>query len=215
MLDYVYDQRPPAGTSHLCQEVFAATTGTSIGKSVRFRRDALAKKVASLVRDRGAITIASIACGHLRERVPELAGTNCDWIAVDQDEQSLALVNREHADRVRTVRASVIDLVRGKVALPSCDFAYCSGLYDYLSDRLARSLTRLLLARLNAAGVLWLANFAPDTYGRAYLSGIMDWDLIYRDEHALRDTFGDWKGPVATWRDPHGNIVFAEATREA
>jgi hypothetical protein len=211
MLDYVYSRSAPPSTSPTGIEVFEATTGKSIGHSVRFRRDIIAARISALLQGSSVVTIASVACGHLRE-IPLTTPAHARVIAIDQDPRSLAVVEREHPGAgLATLNASVIDLLRGRTKLPPCDLIYCSGLFDYLSDRLAERLTQFLLERLKVGGTLLIANFAPGTYGRGYLSGVMDWDLVFRDERALGDLFGP-RGPATTWRDPEENIVFAEAT---
>jgi hypothetical protein len=157
--------------------------------------------------------VVSVACGHLRERS---AGVGGSWIAIDQDPESLALVQRDHDPaQVRTVCASVSALVRSNVALPPADLVYSSGLYDYLSRRMASRLTRFLLSRLKVGGNLLIANFAPGTFGRGYLSGVMDWDRNYRDEHAFSAVFDAWDAPLATWRVPRRDLVFAETWRRS
>jgi len=214
-LDYVYSRRAPDSTSSIGAELFAATTGSAIGDSTRLRRDLIASRIESLVKTSVQVTVASFACGHLRETQGVGAvERGVEVVAVDQDGRSLDVVRREQiGPRLRALEASITDLLRGRLDLPPCDFIYCSGLYDYLSDRLAARLTERLLGRLKVGGSLMIANFASGTYGRGYLSGIMDWDLVYRSEAALVAAFGAWRAPVHTRRDPQGNVIFAETWR--
>jgi SAM-dependent methyltransferase len=221
LLDFLYDRIPPPGTSAFGARVFAATTGASEALGVVFRRDRLAALIDEVSDAVDRPRILSVACGHLREGQRSRAareGRFKAFFALDQDAESLALVEREQSSRgVTAVHASVRDLLRGRVAFAQLDLAYAAGLFDYLADPVAARLAALMLGMLRPGGRLLLANFAPDCYGSGYRDAIMDWSLIYRDEAALCGLLqGLPPGTVAsarTYRDPHGNIAFLEATR--
>ena len=201
--------------------MFRANTLVHEVDGVTFRRDRLAELIDEVADAADGPRILSVACGHLREAQRSRAvreGRPGAFFALDQDAESLALVERERgALGVTTVHASVRDLLRGRVAFARLDLAYAAGLYDYLAEPVAARLAALLLGMLRPGGRLLLANFAPDCCGGAVRAAIMDWALIYRDEAALlRLLDGLPMGLVAsarTYRDPRGNIAFLEATR--
>lgn len=87
---------------------------------------------------------------------------------------------------------------------------------DYLPEPMARRLTERLLAMLQPGGRLLIANFLPDGSGRAYMELFMDWTLIVRstdDLRALSEAAG--ARHVATFVDPHRNVVYAELMKDA
>ncbi len=61
------------------------------------------------------------------------------------------------------------------------DLVYCAGLYDYLSDRMCRSVTNYLYGRVKPGGKLVVSNFCPKNSLRYFMAVVMDWELIYRD----------------------------------
>jgi hypothetical protein len=139
-----------------------------------------------------------------------------ELIALDQDGDSLKVVEREWMGKRVSVRnASALDVIRGKVSLGTFDLIYSAGLFDYLRDRLAGRLADRLATMLNPSGQLLIANFAPDSAGRAYMECFMDWHLIYRDEVELRSICkGHSVNPtdVRVFRDDPGNVIYCEMT---
>jgi extracellular factor (EF) 3-hydroxypalmitic acid methyl ester biosynthesis protein len=61
------------------------------------------------------------------------------------------------------------------------DFIYCSGLYDYLSDRVCKALNTYLYDQLRPGGLLTVTNFDPSNPIRQIQEHLFDWFLIYRD----------------------------------
>jgi hypothetical protein len=220
MLDFVYRGIPPEGTTGLGRQLFQVTTRSPNGLSVLARRDLIAAKIDAAAR-RGTPAILSVGCGHLREAQQARSirpGWNGTFHAIDQDERSVAVVEQELSSfGVQAVCCSIGPLIRGERRLAGLTLSYASGLYDYLSDRLAIRLTRTLFTMLNPGGRLLIANFAPDSHGRGYMEAVMDWKLLYRDEEEMA-TLADAvpNNQIAersVYRDPCRNIVFLELVR--
>ena len=154
MLDYVYDGTPPLGTSSFGQDIFRGTTGSTNGQSVVARRNLLSQRIDEIAASQSNARILSIACGHMREALlSEAVATHSisELIAFDQDIESLAVVATEFSQpEVRTVHGSVIDLIRGRISFSGFDFVYAAGLFDYLTDSIARRLFKLMLGMLSA-----------------------------------------------------------------
>ena len=107
--------------------------------------------------------------------------------ALDQDERSLEVVKREQESHgVCTIHCRIGALLRGQLPLANLDFVYAAGLFDYLLDGLAAQLVRVLFTMLAPEGQLLLANYTPDSHGRAYMEAFMDWKSIYREEAAMK-----------------------------
>ena len=118
---------------------------------------------------------------------------------------------------MQTIHCPVSALLRGQLRLARLDLVYAAGLFDYLSEGLAVRLIRSLCAMLAPEGRLLLANYTPDSRGRAYMEAFMDWNLIYRDEAAMEALAAALPGGAiaqrAVYRDALGNVVYLDLTR--
>jgi extracellular factor (EF) 3-hydroxypalmitic acid methyl ester biosynthesis protein len=65
------------------------------------------------------------------------------------------------------------------------DLIYCSGLYDYLNDRIIKALNTYLYDQLLPGGLLVVGNFAVGTPVRNFMEHFSEWFLIYRDGRQL------------------------------
>jgi len=63
-----------------------------------------------------------------------------------------------------------------------CDFIYCSGLFDYLSNKLCKKLVDIFYNSLNKGGKLLITNMHLDNNDRHLMELLLDWHLIYRKE---------------------------------
>ena len=99
-----------------------------------------------------------------------------EFLALDQDPQSLAHVQRELGEKgVQTVQSSVRAILAEKTGFENMNLIYAAGLYDYLSDRVAARLTRLMFDMLAPGGRLVIANFAPCLPEVGYMETFMAW----------------------------------------
>jgi SAM-dependent methyltransferase len=217
LMDLMYGLAPPgvASPAPIGTEIFAHEYRRPAARAVRARRRLLADFIDRGVEQGAVERVAAVAAGHLREAPLSAALTHRRVrrvVAMDQDAESLAVIQRDYGHLgVSCVRADLRDLARARAGDDRFDLIYSTGLYDYLSDRLARRLTRALLGRLRPGGTLLIANFAPDLPDRGYLEAIMDWHHIYRDEAACRNHLAsDVPRRVVTFRDTTGHIVFME-----
>jgi extracellular factor (EF) 3-hydroxypalmitic acid methyl ester biosynthesis protein len=220
LMDYLYRNELPEGVDPLGRCIFPLITRAFTSMSVRYRRQLLR----SLVDDTVALVpharILCVAAGHARELEGSLVESGVfdgEFVAVDQDALSCAEIARANPGRrVRTLQLGVADLLRRKgLELGSFNLIYSAGLFDYLSDSLARRLTKYLLRQLRPGGRLLIANFVPETKGRGYMELFMDWHLVYRGEQQMLDLTQEAGGKVLrSFLDPHRNVVYVEATLE-
>jgi len=220
MMDYVYSGRPPEGTSPVGQQIFMATTRVPMGLSVLYRRSLLHSYINDHIARRSSCRILSVASGHCREIEGSLLfekGFDCEFVALDQDSDSMAAVARDFAHpRLRIMIERVKTLVFDRLDIGKFDLIYSAGLYDYLPDATAELLTSRLYSKLKPGGRLLIANFLPTCYGRGYLSAFMDWHLKYRTVDELRNLFPDkLREDVTVLTDPHGNVAYADLVRKA
>ena len=224
LLDYIYGDRPaPEGTTPLGAEIFKYAVNGQAGLSVRARRELLAGVIDETADQFPSPRILSLACGHLREGSLSRAVQEKkieELVALDQDAESLAEVHRLYGDNnVRTVHSSVRALLTGKPELGSFNLIYASGLYDYLSERVASRLTRLLFEMLRPGGRLLVANFAPCLHDIGYMETFMGWRLIYREADQMAEVSKEipsahWSSHRMFW-DQHENVIFLDLTKRA
>jgi extracellular factor (EF) 3-hydroxypalmitic acid methyl ester biosynthesis protein len=193
MMDYIYNwpnlTHADRDVTPLGTEIYGYTGDTPSSRAVRARRDVIAERLDEVAETIESPHILSVACGHLREahlsRAVE-AGRFARYIALDQDRESLDVVDSELKDSgIETMRESVTGILKERDELRGFDFIYSSGLYDYLSEPVARRLTELLFAKLNPGGRLLIANFQKDIKDLGYMETYLSWFLIYRNESEL------------------------------
>jgi hypothetical protein len=158
-------------------------------QSVRTRRAVLAREIDRTAAACPNARVLSVASGHLREIEWSRAARNRDVAitAVDQDRHSLECIDRDYGRYgVQTTPATIGDLLRRSVRFADLDLVYAAGLYDYLDDDLARTLTTALFRMLGPGGRVFIANFTPATYDAAFMETFMDWRLVYRTPAQVR-----------------------------
>lgn len=221
-LDYIYGEGiDDSSWSEDARRVYAWEQQAPAARSVRARRDLLAERIDHLTGARPGLRALSVACGHLREAQYSRAvreGRIGRLIALDQDEDSLRLVAKNHpSEVVETVQASVKHLLGRQLRFGGLDLCYSAGLYDYLQGPLARALTHALFSRLDEGGRLIIVNFAPELPDIGFMEIAMDWSLIYRDESAMfdlaREIPRDEIDEVQVTRDESKNLVVLELVR--
>lgn len=190
MIDYIYSQVAPAGTSDLGAQVFGFTTNAPSGQAVRWRLDFLAAEIDRVADRNPECRVLSLACGHLREVDRSLAvkqGRIAALHAIDQDPESLAVVRKDYAHLVciQTHESSVRSLLKAGIPVDDLQLAYAAGLYDYLDDATARALTEQLFSALAPGGCLIVPNFLRTNFARGYMESFMEWNLIVRNRKEI------------------------------
>ena len=217
VLDFIYGiKHLPADTSPIGEQFYRWQFEQAACRSVRARRNFLAQKIDSVADKVGRPRILSLSCGHLREAQQSraVAGRRIgQFFAVDQDADNLDLVNREQsANGIETIYASVRSFLARKSDFQNLDLVYSAGLFNYLADPIATSLTRTLFDMIRPGGSILIANFAPNLPDIGMMEASMDWRLTYRDEAACDRLTREIEGcyPRLIFRDQYHNIVFVE-----
>jgi SAM-dependent methyltransferase len=213
-------------TTSLGQLLYRFTSQRESPQAVCARRDLLAAEIDRVASQcpRPAHVLA-LACGHLREAQLSnavRAGALGRFVALDQDAASIAVVQREQAaSGIQAIVAPIRSLLAEpkRQALGTFDFVYAAGLFDYLSDRLAKRLVSAMFRLLNPGGRLWVSNFLPEIPDLGYMEALMDWWLIYRDAGQMEALIEEIPGPQIDahriFTEPHRNVVFLEVVRHA
>jgi extracellular factor (EF) 3-hydroxypalmitic acid methyl ester biosynthesis protein len=95
------------------------------------------------------------------------------------------------------------------------DLIYCSGLYDYLSDRVCKTLNSYFYDRLSPGGLLVVGNFAPSTPVKNFIEHFLEWFLIYRDGDRLASLAPEQAHPedCRVMGEPTGANIFLEVRK--
>lgn len=143
LLDYIYsveDRRlEPASLDQEARDIFHYTRGAPASRAVQARRRRIAELIDATAARCPKPKILSIAAGHLCEAdVSEscMAGKLGEWVALDQDRESLTVIQSEYGHlRVLPRYGTVRSVLREKVAQFDC--VYAAGLFDYLPQSTA------------------------------------------------------------------------------
>lgn len=189
MMDYIYGlgeaRAAESSATPLGREIFGFLGQCASSKGVRYRRRLLARLIDG-ASQRGPASVLAIAAGHLREAELSASlqtGNVREFIALDQDEASLALVANEYGHLgVKAVPGSVRQILAGKLQLGQFDFVYAAGLFDYLSAPVAAALTRRMFEMTRPGGQVLIPNFLTGVPDTGYMESFMDWYLIYRSK---------------------------------
>ncbi len=223
LLDYLY-QNPSAidklkTVSVIGQAICNYHISRPSAESVRWRREILSKiidETASRVTD---AEILAVACGHLREASNSNAVLNNQikrLVAFDQDGESLKTINTEkNGSSIECVSGNIIDLISRKIKIGKFDFIYSAGLYDYLDDKVARLLTKVLFGMLKKDGRLLIANFVPGNRESGYMEAFMGWELLYRTRQQFEKINGELEKYIQRiFFDENKYVIYMEFRRK-
>jgi hypothetical protein len=222
-LDFIYGNCIlPKDLSGIGWQVFQWEMATPGCASVRERRDILTAYIDRIAREHPSARFLSIACGHLREaqRAETIReGLVSEFIALDQDQESLTIIENEQANGViKTLQGSILMLLEKQITFSDMDFVYAAGLFDYLPQATAINLTSLMFSMLGPGGRLLIANFAPNLHNIGYMEAYMNWRLIYRDEFMVEQFAQQVPqkeiAGLRIFRDSHKNLIFLEIQRK-
>ena len=198
LLDYIYGIKQCNGSrrvSSVGQAIHDFLRRAPSARAVRTRRGIVAALLDRVARAARNPRVLSIAAGHLREAELSSAvqrGLVAEYIAFDQDERSLRQVERDYSHLgVEVDHGSVRDLLTGRRDFQGFDCVYAAGLYDYLQQKTARRLTRVLFDALRTRGRLLIANFLPDISDAGFMESYMGWNLTYRSRVEILDVTAD------------------------
>lgn len=142
----------------------------------------------------GRANILVIACGGARDLNgirAHLVSSQDRVVLNDIDEDALALASSRLSgmgDRLQVVHGNALMKRRALAALGPFDLVVAGGLYDYLDERAAKTLTRMISAKLlRPGGRFFFTNIRRAHPFRLMMEGMVNWELIERDEPELED----------------------------
>lgn len=204
MMKQIYDDAK-VGNSSFSRLMHKWGTDTPSCHSVRYRRDYLKTKIANLAIDQDVV-VCSLACGPAEEvgefmkEVSSEKSSFYTFILIDQDitalteakRQLMEIKNTRKLDCIlRFVPFSVQQFVKSQIphefAELGIDLFYTAGLYDYLTQPVAKSLTNKIYPFLVEKGELIIGNFHPDNPSHTISDYAADWVLVQRTDKDLVD----------------------------
>lgn len=202
VMNYMYDYNPTTGRflgdSTFDMLVNRYTCCVPISMSNIKRKEFLKEKIQSVIL-KGGRNIASIACGSIRELFETIQ--QCDipkgviFTCLDFEQKVFDYINEQIKEnglkslKLETIRADIMGLIKDKdmqKKLGGQDFVYCSGLFDYLSERISERLLKILFSFVKPGGELIICNASEEfSSHRAYYDFLGDWLLIYRKKDQI------------------------------
>ncbi len=174
----------------------------AVRNRVKYLCDRITEETARVARHGRRANFFSIACGPAREVENFLIACpfadKAGFRLLDFNEETLRytslrleeIKHRYHRETIiHTVKNSVQSLLKASARVGSdeerYDLIYCSGLYDYLNDRLIKALNTYLYERLNPGGLLVVGNFTNNNPIQRIMEHALEWFLIYRSANQL------------------------------
>jgi len=150
------------------------------------------------------LRVLNVACGPCAEVLQFITSSvhsqNCELTLLDFNAETLEYTRVKIQEAVRAsgrqlsvvfVHKSIHELLleakgrRDIPIVPTHDFVYCAGLFDYLSDRICARLLDLFYRWTEPGGLVVATNVHPRNPVRYLLEHLLEWNLIYRDQAQL------------------------------
>ncbi|MFT6106238.1 MAG: extracellular factor (EF) 3-hydroxypalmitic acid methyl ester biosynthesis protein [Rickettsiales bacterium] len=93
--------------------------------------------------------------------------------------------NYEVSTQLDSVHVLLKKSVNRKIEDQRYDLVYCSGLFDYLSDRICSKLTRMFFDMTKTDGKVFVTNMHSKDIDHYSLEILLEWYLIYRNEETM------------------------------
>lgn len=221
LLDYIYDEIAPEGTSTTGIALGAETRNIPLARSLRSRRSILARCIDEIAPNKDS-SVLVIGTGRFYEgRISQAVATGeiDDLVVTDGDAKALAALKAELPKaRIETVTANVRTLLSRTIEFNSFDLVYAPTYFDKLDDLEARRLAELMFSMIRPGGRILLVNATDALPDTAFREAFLDWSVIGRSESdlvALTNGIPEHLvGQVRVYRDEYGFSNFVEIYRK-
>lgn len=204
IIEDIYENSPSInGFDRLFDNYFQMS---AISVAVRNRKEDLKRLIMNFIQSKEDIilrimNLASGPCRELKEILSsnESLGKNVIFDCYDNDEKAIKYAKglldghlninfiKESAIRI-AFKKDINTLIDKKY-----DLIYSTGLFDYLSERVAVALVKNLGKLLNSNGILVVSS-VRDKYSNPsvhFMEWAGDWNLVYRDDESFKKIFLD------------------------
>jgi CheY-like chemotaxis protein len=205
VMSYIYDyhnDRQYLGPSSYERLINHYTCTIPVSRSNIVRKELLKEKILRIMAEKEGARVLSVGSGPARE-LTELLEENrihqpLSFINLDLEKNALDYV-RDKIEKIdgqkkrfldiEYINRDIISIVKDKAlkqAIGDCDLVYASGLFDYLSNRMASRLTKELYQLITKGGDLIICNMSlENSTHRGYYELLGGWDMVHRTKEEL------------------------------
>jgi 2-polyprenyl-3-methyl-5-hydroxy-6-metoxy-1,4-benzoquinol methylase len=206
VMNYIYDYQKNKylGNSSYERLINNYTCNIPIASCNIKRKEFFKRKILKAIKTKDNARIMSVGCGPLRElielleegKVRKPLSFKCvdfEKGAIDYVKSQLEKIDSERKRflYIEYLHQNIINIIKNKEIkekIKNQDLIYCSGVIDYLRDRIAGRLVRELFQLLNDKGVLIVCNATLENSShRAYYEMLGEWSMIYRTKEEMLD----------------------------
>ena len=201
----------------------------AVRNRIGFLANKLVEETGRVVRAGKTANVFCVACGPAWEVVEFMSeqrlADQARFDLLDFNEETLQYATgkldetkRKHARKteLKLIKNSVQNLLRGGAkGVAKYDLIYCSGLYDYLNDRICRALNTYFYDLLLPGGLLVVGNFGPHLPVKHFIEHFLEWFLIYRNPKQLMSLLPEQAQAehCVVIAEPTGSNLFFEARK--
>ena len=212
VMNYIYDYHKERylGSSSYEMLINDYTCNIPISRSNIARKEFFKGKILETIKTKDNARIMSVGCGPLRELIELLKEetiikpftfkcVDFEKGAIDYVKKALEEIDRERKQflSIEYFHQNIIDIIKNreiKEKIKGQDLVYCSGVIDYLRDKIAARLVRELFQLLRNRGVLIICNAAlKGSSHRAYYEMLGEWNMFHRTKDAVLNWTKDLK----------------------
>jgi|GEM_PF-823197 len=212
VMNYIYDYHKERylGSSSYEMLINNYTCNIPISRSNITRKEFFKREILETIETKDNARIMSVGCGPLRELIELLKEetiikpftfkcVDFEKGAIDYVKKALEEIDRERKQflSIEYFHQNIIDIIKNreiKEKIKEQDLVYCSGVIDYLRDKIAARLVRELFQLLRNRGVLIICNAAlKGSSHRAYYEMLGEWNMFHRTKDVILDWAKDLK----------------------
>ena len=206
LMNMIAEDDPFTGNSFYqkCLQYFTVNSPSAapVRNRITLIYNELCKKAAEVLKQRDEFRLFDVASGPsipiqwFLQRNDE--SNNLNGFFLDQDSLSIDYLQnrlnlykerfrRQSRFRYSTKKIQEVLMDQGMLReLADQDFIFSSGLFDYLSDDLAKMLIQALYALLSPGGCLLIGNLSDRSTGKVFQWYVNDWPIFFRTEAQIK-----------------------------
>lgn len=167
-------------------------------QAVRNRRTMINQDLDRIIANKPKCKVLSVACGpawEIQDFLKTHPNASIEFTLLDQDEHALRearygieSTHTEASVSVNYLQESVRTIMKTSkpaIQFGKYDYIYSMGLFDYLTEPVARIVLEKLYSMLVPNGELLIGNYHISNADKNYMEYLMDWVLFYRDEEEM------------------------------
>lgn len=207
IMNYIYDyngEKSYLGGSTFEKLINNYTCNIPVSCANVARKNFLKNTILKLINDVVTPRITSIGCGSARELLELLGEDKVNkktfYQCLDLEREALRYIkeaidiipgSKTHLLEIKYIHRDITSIIRDKKLkdlIKGSDLTYLSGVYDYLSNKMAKRLTSELFSLLGDKGKLIICNISLENSShRAYYELLGEWNMVHRAKEEMLD----------------------------